>query len=115
MAVIAPTNVVNGYVNEDATPRMTTLTPAATNGATADTIAIANRLLLIFENTTAGAETVSIASNHDAFGRKADIAAFSIAASGFAAVILDRPGWEISGNIEITTSDAGILVTAINL
>ena len=115
MAIIPPIDVVSGYVNEDATPRMTTLPFTATDGTVKDTVAIANRLLLIFNNTNVAAQTVTIASNNDSFGRLADIDTFSVPPSGFVSIILDRPGWEIAGNIEVTSGSPDIEMVAINL
>jgi len=75
-----------------------------------------SRVLLLFRNSGASARTITIASNYDAHGRKADITAVSIAAGAIYGRFLAPHGWEqaLGGrNLAVTCSHAEVLIAAI--
>ena len=76
------------------------------------------RVLILVRNTGASAGTVSIASSKDAYGRKADIDAFSIAADAVVGRIFTPEGWQqVTGgrDLLITPSAATIEIAALRL
>ena len=115
---VAPQDVLGAYVSESAT-QMTTLTWSAVDITNTNSVTMSGRkLLLIFRNDDVASQTVTISSSENAWGRSADITAFSIAASTYAARILEPPGWENalgSRQIIIDASDADMKFAAINL
>lgn len=116
LVAISETAVAGPYAKESGT-RVTTVTFSASDATNFNKIVMSkNRVLLLFQNTDVGAQTVTIRSSPDPFGRVADIVAFSIAASAFASIILEPVGWEqnIGGkDLQIETSDAGVKILAI--
>lgn len=113
---ITPITPVSPYLAESATPQLATVTASASDATNGNVVTLAKDLLVIFENTTVGAETVTITSYPTPYGRTADITAFSIPASGRVQRKFSRVGWgNGAGDLEFTTSDVGITVEAYQL
>lgn len=115
---VTPTDVAGAYVAESAT-QLTTLTWTAVDITNTNKVVMSGRkLLLIFRNDDVATQTVTISSSADPFGRTADISAVDVAASAYAARILEPVGWEqtLGGkDIIIDASDADMKFVAINL
>ncbi len=116
MATISVQTINGSYEPSSDTTPLSTLTWTAASAA-ADTIVIpSGRVLLLFRNSGASARTITIASNYDAHGRKADITAVSIAAGAIYGRFLEPHGWEqaLGGrNLAVTCSHAEVLIAAI--
>lgn len=90
---ISETEVKGPYVAESGT-QLTTLTFSAGDTAGNTVKMSTGRCLILVQNTGVGAGTVSVTSSADPYGRTANISAFSVDASGFAARIFEAVGWE---------------------
>lgn len=90
----------------------------AADVANGNAIAFGNfsRLLLVMQNTNAGAQTVTITTAPDDLNRTGDITDYSIGASEFAAIVVAKRGYrQDSGDLYIDASDAGILFAAFGI
>jgi hypothetical protein len=118
MATITVQEINGPYVGSADTTPMSTLTWTAASTA-ADTIVIPNkRLLLLLRNSGATPRAVTVASNFDAYGRKADISGTNIAAGAIWGRIFEPHGWEQSlggKDLSVTAAHAEVLIAAIAL
>lgn len=77
------------------------------------------REIILFNNTDAGAQTVTVDSVEDEKNRQADLMAYSLAANDFAhhaAGLTNAKGWkQTSGQIYIDTSSANVKVAVLRL
>lgn len=114
---ISLTVVAGPYELESTTAQMTAAAGTAADASNGNVVSLnEGRVLLVLENTDAGAQTVTITSQPDAYGRTADVTAFSMAASAKVYRIFERYGWgDGNGDLNFSASDAGVLVTAIKL
>ena len=113
---ITPIEATAAYFAEGSTPQMATITAVASDVTNGNIISLSSNILLVLENTTVGAETVTVTSYPDGFGRVANITAFSIGAGVRVARFFKRPSWgNGGGDLEILTSDVGIEVEAFKL
>jgi hypothetical protein len=116
--VVAPQTPTAAYVSESAT-QMAALTWSAVDITNTNKVTMTGRkLLLLFRNDDAAPQTVTVSSSADAYGRTADITAFSITNGEYAMRILEPPGWEqtLGGrDIIIDASDADMKFAALNL
>lgn len=116
---VSEQQVAGPYLPESATAKLTTLTFAACDIVNGNRVVMSTgRALVMFQNTDVGAVTVTISSSPDDYGRKADITAFSIAASAFVARIFEPKGWEQTAggrDLVIMASDVDLKVLAIPL
>jgi hypothetical protein len=74
--------------------------------------------ILLVQNADSGAaHTFTVTSVADALGRSGDIAAYSIPASGFAAIQLNQiAGWkETDGNIYVSVSDSHVMFCVLRI
>jgi hypothetical protein len=72
--------------------------------------------VIVFQNTDAGAQTVTITSAPDSQGRKADITTYSLATGTFAVFLPGVLGWiQSDGNIYINTSNANLKIAVFKL
>ena len=118
MATITVQEINGPYVGSADTTPMSTLTwTAASTGA--DTIVIPNkRVLVLLRNGGATPRAVTVASNFDAYGRKADISGTNIAAGAIWGRIFEPHGWEQSlggKDLSVTAAHAEVLIAAIAL
>ncbi len=118
MATITVQSINGPYVGSADTTPMSTLTwTAASTGA--DTIVIPNkRVLVLLRNGGGTPRAVTVASNFDAYGRKADISGTNIAAGAIWGRIFEPHGWEQSlggKNLSITAAHADVVIAAIAL
>lgn len=94
LTTISEQEVAGPYAAEGGT-RVTTVTFTAGDPTNGNKIVMTTgRTLLLVQNTDASSGTFTVLSSKDPQGRKADITAQSVAASAFAAVILEPVGWE---------------------
>jgi hypothetical protein len=113
---LALTEVNGPYFSEAGTPQMTTVTGTAADATNGNVITLANDIILTCENTDVGAQTVTITSVADGYGRVADITAFSIPAGATVARRFTRVGWgNGNGDLVVNVSDVAILLTAYKL
>lgn len=115
---IAQQTVVGPYAAEGGT-RATTVTFTAGDATNGNKIVMSSgRTLLLVQNSDAAPGTFTIKSSKDPYGRSADITAQSVAASAFAAVILEPVGWEQTTggrDLEISCSATTMKFLAIPL
>jgi len=116
---IAEQPVAGPYLSEAATAKMTTVTFTSSDIVNGNKVIMSSgRVLLMLQNSDAGAVTVTISSSADPYGRTATITAFSIAAAAFVARVFEIVGWESTAggrDLVITASDADLKVLAIPL
>lgn len=113
---ITPITPTGPYIDESVTAKLGTVTATASDATNGNVISLAKDILLVLENTDVGAQTVTITSYPDPYGRRADISAFSIAAGAFVARIFKRYGWgNGDGDLVILTSDVGVTVRAFEI
>ena len=95
----------------------TLATPTAIDIVNNNLVTASGKDLLIFENTSAGALTITVNSVNDAFNRTGDITAFSVGAGQYAIVgPLFKAGWvQADGNLYFTASAVTMKVTSIQL
>jgi len=73
----------------------------------------AARMLVLFQNTGAGARTFTVTSKADSLNRTGDITAYSLGAGEFGALVLERNGWrQDDGNLYVTVEHAEVKVLA---
>ena len=103
MTDILAQEIARPYINETATPQLSSIVmTAVATGATHTFQVLTRGVMLIVENTHATtAETITIESTPDQFGRVANIAAFSIAAGTRVARFFLPSGWETTGGAGI--------------
>lgn len=91
----------------------------AMDAANGNYFACTGRELILFQNTDAGAQTVTIDSVDDERGRQEDITTYSLAAAEFAAAgvgLTNSKGWKQSnGQIYLDTSSANVKVAVLRL
>lgn len=111
---ITPITPTGPYIAESVVTKMNTSTAVALDATNGNKISLDTDLLLVFENTDAGApHTITISGVVDPFGRRAPITAFSIAQSVRVQRLFKSVGWaDGNGDLIITTSDAQIFVEA---
>ena len=76
-----------------------------------DQVSLPGKCLVVVENTTGGALTVSFLSypNGDPMGRAGDITTYSVGANLFSAFLVQPAGWQqADGNMYMTGSAAGL-------
>lgn len=92
---------------------------AALDAANGNYFQCTGRELVLFENTDAGAQTVTIDSVDDEKGRQEDITTYSLAANDFvhfAGGLTNAKGWkQTNGQIYIDTSSANVKVAVLRL
>ncbi len=118
MATITVQAINGPSVGGAATTPMSTLAWTA-GSCGAATIGIPNkRVLLLLRNGGATPRAVTVASNFDAYGRKADISGTNIAAGAIWGRIFEPHGWEqtLGGkNLSITAAHGDVVIAAIAL
>ena len=110
------TEVAQPYEKETATPQLTALTFAAGDATNGNDVSVAQDVLLIFNNTDASPQTVTIYSGVDPYGRSAEITDFSIPAGGFVARRFSAVGWENTlggASLQFLVDNVAIEVVAI--
>lgn len=120
MTAIVKQTIAQPYENEDATPQLTTLTMTAVVTGSTHTFQVGTRgVILVIENVHATtAETVTIETTHDDYGRLADIETFSVAAGAKVVRKFLPKGWENSGGaglVNFTVSATNMEVGLIEL
>jgi hypothetical protein len=115
---VTPQTVAGPYVSESAT-QLTPLTWTAADATNGNKITIPNRrILILFNNTNAAAQHVTIASSNDPYGRTAPITELDIAIGGLVGRIFEPVGWEqtLGGrDLLITAESADVDILAIPL
>jgi hypothetical protein len=116
---IAEQVVAGPYVAESGT-QMTTVTFTAADATNGNEIVMTTgrTLVIVFNTHGSTAGTVTVTSSADPYGRTANVTAFSVAASAFAARIFTPVGWEqtLGGrNLLITGSATTMKILAIPL
>lgn len=114
---IAEQEVAGPYLAESESAQLTTVTFTAGDATNGNKVVMTGkRVLLVFNNGGASPATVTINSSKDAYGRTANISAFSVAAGAYVARIFEAPGWEqtLGGrDLVITPSSTDIEILAI--
>lgn len=65
--------------------------------------------ILVIQNTTAGAETATVESVADDFGRTGNIVDYSLGAAEFGVFRFKRAGWaDVDSKIHVSASDVGV-------
>lgn len=113
-------DIAGPYRKESETPQLSTITFTAADATNGNMINMPSErgVLVLFNNTDVGAQTVSVASSPDPHGRTADITDFSIAAGATVGRMFRPVGWEQSlggRDLHIEASDAGVEIAAIPL
>ena len=84
-----------------------------------DTFICTGREVLLVQNTTAGALTITVTSTADEKGRTADITSYSVGANGFTVIpvgLTNAAGWKsTAGTIRITCSAITLKVAVLRL
>jgi len=118
MATINAQTVNGPHVDETSTAKLTEVTWTAAT-TTGDTIIFpTGRGIVIFRNSGASERTVTIASNYDAYGRKADISAVAIPAGVLLGFEFRSQGWEqtLGGrDLSVVCNNAEVVIAAISL
>jgi hypothetical protein len=96
------------------------LTFAATDAAAAPNgmkVPSTGRELILLQNTDAAAQTITIISAPDGFGRTGDITTYSVPAGGFAVLgPFNAAGWRQSdGFLYINSSDVDLKIAVLQL
>ena len=113
---ITPIETVGPYLAETAVPQLGTITSVPIDIVDGNVVTLATDILIVFTNTNVGAQTVTIESFPDTFGRVADITAFSIPASAVVARRFTRVGWgNGNGDLVIAGSSVDIDVEAFKV
>ena len=92
---------------------------AASTLTDGDTFVCTGREILLVQNTTAGALTITVTSVVDDKGRTGDITTYSVGANGFSVIpvgLTNSSGWKSSaGTIRITCSAVTLKVAVLRL
>lgn len=118
MATITAQKVNGPNVDETAATKLTEVTWTAAT-TTGDTIIFpTGRGILIFRNSGASTRTVTLYSNYDQYGRKADITAVDITTGAILGFEFRADGWEqtLGGkDLSVVCSNAEVLIAAFSL
>lgn len=110
---VTPITPTNPYLDESTTPQLNTVTAISSDVANGNKVSLDTDILLIMDNTNVGAQTVTVTSQNDPFGRTADIAAFSLAAGVRANRLFKAVGWSNgNGDLLVTGSHADMKIEA---
>ena len=116
MATIALLDVPGPYENEDLALQSQLLIDAGTtltDGGT-DQINVSRKVLVVLHNAHATDPAgITVNGSRDAYGRRAPITAFQLAAGEFAFRWFDAPGWENSvggGQMDIVASGGTVQI-----
>lgn len=103
----------------DITANLVDITFAAMDNTNGNKFVCTGREVIIFQNTDAGSQTVTIPSVADEKNRSQDITTYSLGAGEFAAFgvgLTNSKGWkQTSGEINLDCSSANIKVAVLRL
>jgi len=92
---------------------------AASTLTDGDTFVCTGREVLLVQNTTAGALTITVTSVSDEKGRSGDITSYSVGANGFSIIpvgLTNSQGWKsAAGTVRITCSAITLKVAVLRL
>ena len=106
-------NVVGPYPATPVTANALDVTLTACDAANGNSTPFgsASKLLLVAQNTGAGARTITLSSIEDSLNRKGDITTYSIGAGEFMAFLFERSGWlQSDGSVYYTGEHAEVEV-----
>ena len=103
------------YVSEATTPQLNVITATACDATNGNVVAMDNDLLLVVENTTAGAVNFTLTSQNDPYGRL-NSPTQSLGAGAIVTKRLTRVGWaDGNGDLNLLGADVGVTVLAFAL